>query len=120
MEKKNKILLVEQNPSISIEIVRSLNNSGFEITNIVPFIENAVEAIKNQKPDVIMIDAMITKQVVDFISNNIKLPLIIISDQFEKEIYNFSEKITILSVIPKPYNINNIQFPVKIAFNKLN
>jgi DNA-binding response OmpR family regulator len=120
MEKKNKILLVEQNPSISIEIARSLKNSGFEVTNIVPFIDNAIESIKNQKPDVIMIDAMITEQVADFISTYIKLPLIIISDQFEKEIYNFSGKITILSVIPKPYNINNIQFPVKIAFNKLN
>jgi DNA-binding response OmpR family regulator len=120
MEKKNKILLVEPDPKLSFEISIALKNSGYELTDTVPYIFNAIQSIDTHKPDVIMIDDIITNQVVEFISAYVKLPVIIISSQFEKEIYKYSDKLRILTIIQKPYNINEIRVPVTIAFNKLN
>jgi hypothetical protein len=36
------------------------------------------------------------------------------------EVYRHSNKLTILTIIPKPFNINEIKTFVAIAFNKLN
>jgi len=119
MKRKNKILLVESDPKLSVEICRALKNSGYEITDAVPFIYNVIHSIVIQKPDILMIDIVITEQMADFISNCIKLPLILISDQYEKEIYTYSDKLRILTIIPKPFNVSEIKTPVAIAFNKL-
>ncbi len=119
MKQKNKILLIEPDPKLSFEISIALKNFGYELTDTVPYIFNAIRSIDTNKPDVIMIDGVITSQLADFISSYVKLPLIIISSQFEKEIYKYSDKLRILTIIQKPYNINEIKIPVAIAFNKL-
>ena len=120
MEKKNKILLIELDPKLSFEISIALKNSGYELTDTMPYIYNAVQSINTHKPDVVMIDDIITSQVSDFISSYVKLPLIVISSQYEKEIYMYSDKLRILTVIQKPFNINEIKTFVTIAFNKIN
>ena len=119
METKNKILLIEPDPNISFNISLALKNSGYEITDVVPFIFNAINSIEIQKPDVLMIDALITTQVSDFILNYLNIPAIIISSQLETEVYQYSEKINILSYLHKPFNIEMLKVSTAIAFNKL-
>jgi AmiR/NasT family two-component response regulator len=119
MKIKNKILLVENDLTRAKNLRLALENAGYEITAVVPYIINAINTEDKQIPDVVVLDAYITDHIADFISNYVKLPMIIISDQYEKEIYRYSEKIRILSVIQKPYNIYDIKIPVDIAFNKL-
>jgi AmiR/NasT family two-component response regulator len=118
MRTKNKILLVENDMIRAKNLRLALENAGYEITDIVPYIINAINTDK-QTPDVVVLDAYITEHIADFISKYVKFPMIIISEQYEKEIYRYSEKIRILSVIQKPYNIYDIKIPVDIAFNKL-
>lgn len=120
MEKKNKILLIELDPKLSFEISIALKNSGYELTDTIPYINNAVHSIATNKPDVILIDDVITDQLVNFISTYVKIPLIVISSQYEKMIYRYSDKLSILAVIQKPFNINEIKTFVTIAFNKIN
>jgi len=119
MEIRNKILLVEKDLNHAKNLRLALENAGYEITDVVPYIINAINTTDKQIPDVVVLDEYITDHIADFISNYIQLPMIIISTQYEKEIYRYSEKIRILSVIQKPYNIYDIKFPVDIAFNKL-
>jgi DNA-binding NtrC family response regulator len=119
MELKNKILLIEPDPGLSYELSLILKQWGYEITDTVQYIFGAINSIDKHKPDVIMIDTVINEQTVNFISNYVKLPLIIISNQYEREIYNYSERIKILSIINKPFHVYNIKAPVSIAFSKL-
>ena len=119
MKTQNKILLVEKDLRLAMETRLTLEKAGYEITAVVPYIFNVINSIESQKPDIIALDAYLTDQVADFVAEYVKLPLIIISDQYEKEIYKYSDKIRILSVIRKPYNIYEIKIPVEMAFNKL-
>jgi AmiR/NasT family two-component response regulator len=119
MELKNKILLIEPDPVLSLEISSILKQWGYEITGSVQYIFAAINSIDKEKPDVIMIDCIINEQTVDFISKYVKLPLIIISNQFEREILKYSNKIIVLSIVNKPLNIYSLKVPVSIAFSKL-
>lgn len=119
MEIKNKILLMEPNPNISKEIARSLKNSGFEITDIAPFLFDVVNAIDKTEPDVVMIDGTLDEQMAEFISDYIKLPIIIITNQLEKELYRFSDKVKLLSIIRIPFSSDSIRTATAIAFNKI-
>ena len=119
MELKNKILLIEQDSKLLLEICKTLNESGYEITDTLPSVFNAPKSIDLRKPDIIIIDAVITEPLVNFISKYINLPLIIISEQYEKQIYRYSGKIQILGIIKKPFFLYNIKIPIVIAFNKL-
>ena len=119
MKLKNKILLIEPDAALALELSAILQQWGYEITDNVPYIFGAINSIDKQTPDVIMIDNILNEQIVNFISDYIKIPLIIISNQFEREIYKFSDKIKILSIINRPFDVNNIKVPVSIAFSKL-
>ena len=118
METKNKILLVEQDPNISFKICIALKNSGYEVTDVVPFVFNAIKSMEAIKPDVIMIDAIITAPLADFVSEYLNIPAIIITSQTEAEICKFSEKIKILSYVYKPFNFEMLKVSTAIAFNK--
>lgn len=119
MELKNKILLIEPDPVLSLEISLILKQWGYEITDSVQYIFAAINSIDKEKPDIIMIDCTINEQIVDFISKYVKLPLIIISSQFERDISKYSNKIIVLSIVNKPLNIYGLKVPVSIAFSKL-
>jgi AmiR/NasT family two-component response regulator len=120
METKNKILLVEKDKKAAFEICLILKNSGYEITDVVPFIYNVIGSIDKTVPDIIMLDIPLNEQIAEFISEYIKLPIIIITNQLEKEIYRFPDKIKILSIISVPFNSDTIRTAAAIAFNKIN
>jgi len=119
MDIKNKILLIETDSNLSFEISSFLKQTGYVITDVVPYIFAAIHSIEKEPPDIIIIDAIINEQLVDFVSKYIKLPLIIISNQYEREINKYSDKIQILSIINKPFNLYNLKVPISIAFSKL-
>jgi DNA-binding NtrC family response regulator len=119
METRNKILLIENDKRQGIDISAILFNAGFEIT-VAPHLYNAISAIDNARPDAIMIDIFFDVQTADFISNYIKLPVIILANQLEKEIYRLSDKIEVISIIGKPFNPDTLVTSTRIAFNKIN
>jgi DNA-binding response OmpR family regulator len=108
LKDKPKILLIEADNDISRLICSHLMNVGFEITDSVPFFFNAIESIEYHKPDLVILDSNISEPIAHYISNNIKFPMMIISDQNEKEILMYSEKITIISVISNPYKFDSM------------
>jgi response regulator of citrate/malate metabolism len=108
LKNKPKILLIESDYNIGKLICSHLEKVGFEITETVPFFFNAIESIEHHKPDLVILDSNISEPIAYFISNNIKFPLMIISDQNEKEILKYSEKITIISVISNPYKYDSM------------
>jgi hypothetical protein len=114
-----KILLIEADKKSSFELCLALENGGFEITGVAPYIYNAITSIDLHEPDALLIDTCITDQVIEFISTYIRIPVIIISDQYEKEIMKYSDRIRILHIIKKPYNINEIKTHASIAFSRL-
>jgi AmiR/NasT family two-component response regulator len=120
METKNKILLVEKDKKSAFDICLILKNSGYEITDVVPFIHNVVGSIDRTVPDVIMLDVPLNEQIAEFISDYIKLPIIIITNLLEKEIYRFPDKIKVLSIISIPFNSDTIRTSTAMAFNKIN
>lgn len=54
--KKNRILIVENDPIYALEIESSLISLGYEITSIAETGEDAIEKARNDKPDVILMD----------------------------------------------------------------
>lgn len=119
MKNKPKILLIESDNEISRQICLHLEKVGFEISDTVPFFFNAIESIEQDKPDLVILDSNISEPIAHFISNNIKYPLMIISDQNEKEIFKYTEKITLISIINNPYKFDSITIHLLSYFGNL-
>lgn len=59
MEKKARILIVEDEAIIAMELKMSLQNLGYEVISIVDSGEKAIELTENEKPDLILMDIRI-------------------------------------------------------------
>jgi hypothetical protein len=102
---KKKILLIVPDLKTIGEISTYLNISGYEITDVVPYLFDALASVEKNKPDIIMIDTYITEQIADFFYSYLGYPLIIISQQNENELSRFKDKINIVGVIGKPLTV---------------
>lgn len=60
MDKKNKILLIEDDPMIARMYQRKFEKEGFQITLAFNG-EEGMEALKKEKPDIILLDIMMPK-----------------------------------------------------------
>lgn len=59
MGNKAKILIVEDENIVAMDIRKILLNSGYEITSIVTSGEEAITTVREQKPDLILMDIVL-------------------------------------------------------------
>ena len=58
---KEKILIIEDDSIVALDIKRILNNLEYEVTNIVSNYEDAISSIKYEKPTLIFSDVNLGK-----------------------------------------------------------
>ena len=91
--KKKKILIVEDEQIIAEDIKCSLKDIGFEDCIIEDSAEQALEVIKKQKPDLIIIDIKLTGkmdgvELAEHIKKIGKIPVIYIAAYTDGKIYD--------------------------------
>jgi len=109
MEKKAKVLIVEDETITALGIKKDLENSD-EIS--VSIVNNAVDAVitaQKEKPDVIIMDIMLKGKLngidaAGIISGKYNIPIIYLTAYHDDETYFSAHMTNPVKIITKPYN----------------
>ncbi|MEI6765911.1 MAG: hypothetical protein WCM76_09740 [Bacteroidota bacterium] len=111
-KQKRKILIIMPDRKKADEIAICLTQSGFEVTDIVPYLYNALHSIERIKPELLIIETDIKADEATFIYTYLKIPLVLISNQRREELQSFCYSINLLEIIHKPFSLYEVVFSV--------
>jgi CheY-like chemotaxis protein len=121
MSYKAKILIVEDENIVAMDIRNILLNSGHEITSIVQSGEEAISNVRDLKPDLILMDIVLKGKMTGIdaariITKYFDIPIIYMTalsdddsllDTVSRESYGF---------LYKPFNSNELNIAIDMAF----
>jgi len=121
-----KILIVEDEPIISSDIEMTLEDLGYEVTDIVDNAEDAMLSITNNSPHLILLDINLEGDVdgimlAEDINENFKIPFIFLTSNADKLTINRVKRTQPSGFIVKPFVDKDLQSNIEIAlFSKKN
>lgn len=112
METKD-ILIVEDEMIHGLFLKASIQNSGFQVLDVVSRGEDAVKAAIRNKPgliitDILLKDEMTGVDVIEEIYKHLKIPVIYITALSENRLLERAEMTQPVAIISKPYEINTL------------
>jgi two-component system, OmpR family, response regulator ArlR len=118
-----KILVVEDDLSVSELVKTVLEEEGFSIITS-PSAEKAKQLLLEEKPDIAMIDIILPGQggmdlILDLHASNPSLGIIITSGKIDMTMSTFkvlAHQFGVISILPKPFTIEELLTTVKEAF----
>jgi len=122
---KTKILIVEDETIIALDIQRSLTKAGFEVTDAVTNHDDAIESVKKNKPDMILMDIHLensqdgiqTAQDIQKIEN---VPIIYLTSFHDEDTTSRAVKTNPVQYLIKPFNIDQLKTTINLALYKIN
>jgi len=122
---KTKILIVEDETIIALDIQRSLTKTGFEVTDAVTNHDDAIESVKKNKPDMILMDIHLensqdgiqTAQDIQKIEN---VPIIYLTSFHDEDTTSRAVKTNPVQYLIKPFNIDQLKTTINLALYKIN
>ncbi len=125
MNKKYKILIVEDQPITAMDIKQTITNLGYEVIGIAKSYENAIRKFEENIPDLVIMDICLNEGIdgIDTVKQLYKIkkiPVIYLTA--------FTDDVTIDRAIEtnpssyeiKPFNRASLNSSIKIAIKKLN
>lgn len=111
--KHKSIVIIEDEMIISLSIKKWLEAIGFKIIGIMARGEDAIEFVKNHKPDLLIVDIVLqgeldgisTIEQIDRINSEFKIPVIYITAFSEKYFLERAEKTNPFGYLVKPIDI---------------
>lgn len=105
---KTKILIVEDERIVAIDIKATLEDHGFEILDIVISGEEAIEKALELKPDLILMDIFLKGQLtgidaVQKIKEKMDIPVIYLTAYEDKKTMNKAQETNPVGYIVKPF-----------------
>jgi CheY-like chemotaxis protein len=116
----SKILLIENESIIAIDLKSRLENLGYNIIGIVNKGEDAIKKIEETKPDLILMNIILKGELdgiktAQIIKNKYKIPFIYLTAHHDNKILKRAQKTQPATYLKKPYNDTEIQNAIKIA-----
>ncbi len=121
MNYKAKILVVEDENIVAMDIRKILSDSGYEVTSIVSSGEEAIITVREQKPDLILMDIVLKGKMTGLdaariITRYFDVPIIYMTalstddallETTNRESYGF---------LFKPFSANELNIAIEMAF----
>ena len=111
MKNDKNILIIEPERIAGLELQQQLEKKGFSVTRPISLID-AEAIIENKKPDLVIADTDIKKQLpfarIKKYVNKLKLPFIWIGTLTNKEIKKESKGINVIGTFPKPFDSKKV------------
>lgn len=122
MEKK-RVLIVEDQKVIAIDIKRNIESFGYEVTSIVDSGEEAIINVETQFPDVILMDIMLKGKMdgieaAGIIKENFSIPIIFITAYSDDSFLKRAKIVEPYAYLVKPFNKRELLFAIDIAVYK--
>ncbi|XPV68097.1 MAG: response regulator [Halarcobacter sp.] len=120
---KDKILIVEDESIIALQMKRTLEKFDFEITDTAIDYDSALNSIKQNRPDLILMDICLknSKDGIEIVKEiNIKdeIPVIYLSGQNDAETVNRAIATNPISYLAKPFNKEELKFNILLGLYK--
>ncbi len=120
--KKIKVLVVEDEMVISMNLISILEDLGYEVLEPAISFDEAVEVLATQKPDIVLLDIQIygNKNGVDLghhINATCAIPFIFISSNSDSNTIKEAKETNPSSYLLKPFNQDDIFTSIEIALH---
>lgn len=121
--KKPKILIVEDECIIALEMKKALEKFDFEITNTVTDYDGAINSVKENKPDIILMDIDLKNskdgiETIKTIHTSSKIPTIYISAFNDEKTINRAIETEPVSYLIKPLKIDDLKSNILLGLYK--
>lgn len=117
-----KILIIEDEPVIAENISMYLNNADFTVSGIAYDDEEAVNQLRNNTPDAVILDINLDSaidgiQIADYINKNFQLPFLFLTSYSDKETLQRAKVVEPSGYIVKPFNGQTLLASLEIAIS---
>lgn len=114
-----KILIVEDENIIALDIENSLKDLGFTVLPLISSGEEAVEKAYEYKPDLILMDILLKGKIngveaAKKIVEALKIPIIYLTASTNLEVLEKARQVGICSYITKPFGGKELENSIKI------
>lgn len=121
--KKKKILIVEDQPIITMDLEYMLEELGYDVCGISTNYDDAVAKIKTAKPDLILADIILhgEKTGIDLgheINGTYHTPFIYLTSHADRNTIEMAKSTNPAGYIVKPFNRNDVYAAIEIALNQ--
>lgn len=120
MINKLRILIVEDEPAIAEHIAAYLDNEDFEVSSIAYDSEDALEQLKTNTPDAVILDINLGSaadgiDIAQVINDTYQVPFLFLTAHSDKQTLNRAKQVNPSGYIVKPFNEKTLQASVEIA-----
>ena len=124
MEKPIKIFIVEDEMIIGANISLQLSKLGYEVTGIVSRGEEALEHIKQNKPDIVLMDIQLKGkldgiQTAEAIKQSYPIPIIFLTANSDDVHFNRAKGTKPAAFISKPFRNIDLQRAIELTISRL-
>ena len=125
MNKKYKILIVEDQPITAMDIKQTITNFGYEVVGIAKSYESAIQKFEENMPDLVIMDICLEGDIdgIDTVKQLYKIkpfPVIYLTAFTDDETIDRAVQTNPSSYEIKPFNRASLNSSIKIAISKLN
>ncbi|MEO7767053.1 MAG: response regulator [Ferruginibacter sp.] len=124
MDTSIKILVVEDEMIIAAKISMQLTSLGYEVTGILPRGEQAIQQVKENKPDIILLDINL-KGVLDGIETARQvqqfadIPIIYLTANSDEATFNRAKPTKPAAFISKPFKQLDLQRAIELTISRM-
>lgn len=122
-ENNKKILIVEDELLVAEDIAFRLKSSGYKITDMVISGEEALKTIKNEQPDLILMDIMLKGdldgiETHELINKEYKIPLVYLTSYSDEKTFSRAKLTQPFGYIIKPFEERELHTVIEVAIYK--
>ncbi len=115
-----RILVVEDEPLIAMDIEQTLNNIDFAVTAVANTYEAALHQLKTNTPEAVLLDINLEDEkdgidIAEFINQQYHLPIIFLTSHADKNTLNRAKKTQPAGYIVKPFEEKDLLAGLEIA-----
>lgn len=122
MPEKKKILIVEDEFIIALDIEDTLKNLGYDTLNHILTGKKAIDKIKSYKPDLVLLDIFLKDNITGLdvaeVLNKKKIPFVFITASTNESVFNEAKKLKPVEIVSKPITTNKIKEFLSKAFDR--
>jgi CheY-like chemotaxis protein len=118
-----KILVVEDESIIAMDVEMSLRNLGYEVTATVPSGEKAIRKVEQDKPDLVLMDIVLNGemdgiQAAEQIRSRFRVPVVFLTAFADDKTLERAKITEPFGYITKPFQDTDLRVAVEIAIYK--
>lgn len=124
METRIKILVVEDEMIIGAKISMQLTNLGYEVTGILPRGEEAILQIRENKPDILLLDIHLNGKLngietARLLQQTDNIPVIYLTANSDEATFNLAKSTRPQAFISKPFKQIDLQRAIELTISRM-